>query len=248
MHKGREYKYYNFNEMNKKQQVSFVKEMFPTIAKNYDFLNRFLSMRRDVAWRRFAVRKMLFPRTLRFLDVATGTADLAFEAARKYPNIKVTGVDFVPEMILIGRKKIEQANMNKCINLIQADALSLPFDDNLFDVVAIAFGIRNIPDKVRALQEMARVAAFDGQVMILEMNFPQKGLLRSLYDVYLNKVLPNTARLFTTNPIAYRYLGASIMNFPSPDEFTKLMREVGLTRIERHALTFGITHLYIGRK
>jgi demethylmenaquinone methyltransferase/2-methoxy-6-polyprenyl-1,4-benzoquinol methylase len=241
-------KYPPVHEMTPSEQVGLVREVFATIPRRYDFLNRFFSLRRDVAWRRFAVRKMRFFQTMRFLDVATGTADLAVEAVRRHPPVRVTGLDFVREMMVVGVQKIRRNKMADRIGLIQGDALSLPFDDHVFDVAAIAFGIRNIPDRRRALQEMKRVVIPGGQVMALEMNFPRHPLFRRVYDLYLNCLLPRMARLFSRNPAAYRYLGNSIKEFPSPDQFARLMVEAGLTGIEKYALTLGITYLYIGVK
>ena len=236
------------HEMTPSEQVGLVREVFTTIPRRYDFLNRFFSLRRDVAWRRFAVRKMRFFNTSRFLDVATGTADLAVETVRRHPPVRVAALDFVLEMMVVGRQKIRRKHMADRIRLIQGDALSLPFDDNVFDVAAVAFGIRNIPDRLRALEEMKRVVVPGGQVMALEMNFPRHPLFRRFYDLYLNRVLPRMARLFSRNPAAYRYLGDSIKEFPSPDQFARLMAEAGLTGIEKYSLTLGITYLYIGVK
>jgi len=236
------------HEMTPSEQVGLVREVFATIPRRYDFLNRFFSLRRDVAWRRFAARKMRFFKTMRFLDVATGTADLAVEAARRHPSVRITGLDFVREMMAVGAQKIRRNQMADRIDLIQGDALSLPFDDHIFDVAAIAFGIRNIPDRRCALQEMLRVVVPGGQVMALEMNFPRHPLFRRFYDLYLNGLLPRMARLFSRNPAAYSYLGDSIKEFPSPDQFACLMAEAGLTGIEKYALTLGITYLYIGVK
>ncbi len=239
-------RYRPVHEMTPSEQVGMVREVFATIPRRYDFLNRFFSLRRDVAWRRFAVRKMRFFKTLRFLDVATGTADLAVETVRRHPPVRVAGLDFVLEMMAVGRQKIRRNKMADRIGLIQGDALFLPFDDNIFDVAAIAFGIRNIPDRRRALEEMKRVVVPGGQVMALEMNFPRHALFRRFYDLYLNHLLPRMARLFSRNPAAYRYLGDSIKEFPSPNKFAHLMAEVGLTGIEKYSLTLGITYLYIG--
>ncbi len=241
-------KYPPVHEMTPAEQVRMVREVFGTIPRRYDFLNRFFSLRRDVAWRRFAARKMRFFQTMRFLDVATGTADLAIETARRHPRVRVAGLDFVLEMMTVGRQKIRRNKMADRIGLIQGDALSLPFDDNVFDVAAIAFGIRNIPDRRRALEEMKRVVVPGGQVMALEMNFPRKPLFRRFYDLYLNHVLPRMARLFSRNPAAYLYLGDSIKEFPSPDQFARIMVGAGLAGIEKYALTLGITYLYIGFK
>jgi demethylmenaquinone methyltransferase/2-methoxy-6-polyprenyl-1,4-benzoquinol methylase len=234
--------------MTPSERVNLVREVFTTIPRRYDFLNRFFSLRRDVAWRRFAVRKMRFFSTARFLDVATGTADLAVETARRHPSVQVAGLDLVLEMMAVGRRKILHRGMVDRVRLFQGDALALPFDDSTFDVAAVAFGIRNIPDRQRALAEMKRVVVPGGQVMVLEMNFPRHPLFRRFYDLYLNHLMPRLARLFSRNPAAYHYLGDSIKEFPSPDSFARLMASSGLTGIEKYSLTLGITYLYIGLK
>ena len=234
--------------MTPAQQVGMVRELFASIPRRYDFLNRFFSLRRDVAWRRFTARKMRFFNTERFLDVATGTADLAVAAVQRHTRIRVTGLDFVREMMAVGQQKIHHHRLSDRIGLIQGDAMNLPFPDNTFDVAGIAFGIRNIPDRRRALTEMKRVVVQGGQIMVLEMNFPRHPLFRRLYDLYLNHLLPRMALLFSRNPAAYQYLGDSIMRFPAPDQFAHLMEESGLIRIEKYSLTLGITYLYIGVK
>jgi len=230
------------------QRVDMVKDIFATVTSKYDFLTHFLSLRRDVAWRRFAVGKMRFFRTHRFLDIATGTADLAIDTCRTYPDISIVGIDFAKEMLDFGKTKVAKRGFDQTIELMQADALKLPFDNDAFDVTAIAFGIRNIPDKVGALREMARVVTPGGQVMVLEMGFTKNWFSKLIYRSYLNHLLPLLARVFTRNPEAYRYLADSIMNFPPSAEFLKIMEDSGLTKVVAFKLTFGITYLYIGQK
>ena len=229
------------------EHIGMVREIFTSIPGRYDFLNHLLSLRRDVAWRRFAVRKMQFFDTYRLLDVATGTADLAIDAARRHPDIRVTGVDFVREMLARGRQKIAGRGLADRIRLLQADAMALPFPDGSFDAVGIAFGIRNMPDRLRALREMRRVLVPGGRIFVLEMNAPQNRLWRGFFAPYLNRILPVIARRFSRNPAAYVYLVDSITHFPAPPAFLALMEEAGFRDLKRYALTFGITCLYIGR-
>lgn len=225
-----------------------VKEIFSTITPRYDFLNHFLSLRRDMAWRRFAVKKMRFHRTRRFLDIACGTGDLSIDAARAHDEIVVTGVDFIREMIDIGKKKVEKEGLPERVRLLCGDALHLPFRDNSFDVAAMAFGIRNIPNRQRALGEMVRVVVPGGQIMILEMTFTRNPLFKVFYNVYLNHILPRLAKRFSSNPAAYNYLADSIMNFPTPREFTALMESAGIAEVQAYSLTFGVTYLHVGMK
>ena len=234
--------------ISRDEHVGMVREIFTTVPARYDFLNRVLSLRRDVAWRRFAVRKMCFFDTFHLLDVATGTADLAIEAARRHPEIRVTGIDFIPEMLAPGRKKVAMRALAGRIELFQADALALPFPDGSFDAVGIAFGIRNIPDRLTALREMRRVLVPGGRVYVLEMNAPQNRLWRGFFAPYLNRVLPHIAHLFSQNPAAYLYLVDSITHFPPPPAFLAMMEEAGFSSRERYSLTLGITSLYIGQR
>ncbi|MHB8771557.1 MAG: ubiquinone/menaquinone biosynthesis methyltransferase [Syntrophales bacterium] len=230
------------------EHVGMVREIFATIPGRYDFLNRLLSLRRDVAWRRFAVRKMRFFDTFRFLDVATGTADLAIDAALRHPAIRVTGIDFVREMLLPGRLKIAGQGLGDRIRILPADAMALPFADRSFDAAGIAFGIRNMPDRLGALREMRRVLVPGGQVFVLEMNFPRNRFSRWFFALYLNRLLPAAAGLFSGNPAAYRYLSDSILHFPEPRAFLAMMAEAGFRDLRRYSLTLGITCLYVGSR
>jgi demethylmenaquinone methyltransferase / 2-methoxy-6-polyprenyl-1,4-benzoquinol methylase len=248
MDKSNGRKYPQIKEITDAQRVSMVKDIFSTITGKYDFLNRFLSLRRDVAWRNFAAKKMRFFQTQRYLDVACGTGDLSIAAAEKHKQISVTGLDFVPEMVAAAKDKVQKKNLADRIQIMQGDALQLPFAENSFDVAGIAFGIRNIPDRARALSEMLRVTVPGGQVMVLEMTFVQNRFFRMIYYVYLNFLLPAFAKQFSKNPAAYYYLADSIMNFPSPDEFAKILEEAGMVTVEKYPLTFGITWLHIGKK
>jgi demethylmenaquinone methyltransferase/2-methoxy-6-polyprenyl-1,4-benzoquinol methylase len=235
-------------EISAPQRIRMVKEIFSTVARRYDFLNHFLSLRRDIAWRRFTVQKMGFFQTFRFLDVATGTGDLAIAAARQYPQIQVVGLDFVQSMIDFAPIKVEGRGLSSRVKFLRSDALHLPFIEKSFDVAGIAFGIRNIPNKVKVLEEMKRVLVPGGQVMVLEMTAPRNRHFGKIYRIYLNRILPRIAQLFTQNPAAYYYLADSIMHFLDPEDSTRLMEEARLTRVEKYPLDFGITYLHIGFK
>jgi len=232
--------------MSASERTTVVQDIFTTVHGRYDFLNHLLSLRRDVGWRQAAVSRMRFPRTRRFLDVATGTADLAIAAARRWPGVTVTGVDFAAPMLEVGRRKVRDAGLEPRIQLAEADALALPYPDASFDVSAIAFGMRNIPDKPRALAEMRRVTVPGGQVMVLEMTFAPAPLFRPLYRFYLVRVLPRLAGLFARNGGGYRYLSDSIRAFPAPAAFAATMRDAGLQGVTWHGLTFGSAYLHVG--
>jgi len=235
-------------EMTDKERIIIVKDIFASVTDKYDFLNRFLSGRRDIAWRKRAIKEMKFFNTHRFLDIATGTGDLALACVKAYPEVKATGVDFVQGMVDKGMEKVSDENLLDSVELKWGDATNLEFEENFFDVTAIAFGIRNIPDKNKALSEMKRIIIPGGQVMVLELTTPQPGLWRTFYNFYLNGMLPKLAKLFTKNPAAYEYLSDSIINFPTRKEFLNLMESIGLKNCRAIPLTFGVCTLYIGEK
>jgi demethylmenaquinone methyltransferase / 2-methoxy-6-polyprenyl-1,4-benzoquinol methylase len=241
-------KYPAVKTVSDQRRISMVKEIFSTITAKYDFLNHFLSLRRDIAWRNFAAKKMKFSQSNKYLDVACGTADLSIAAAKRHPRIQVTGLDFVEEMVQAAKKKVNDRKLGTRIDILQGDALHIPFSDNTFDVAGIAFGLRNIPDRRQALREMMRVTIPGGQVMVLEMTFVQNRIFRLFYYVYLNYLLPLFARLFSRNAAAYYYLADSIMNFPTPDELAMQMEDAGLVSVEKYPLTFGVTWLHIAEK
>ncbi len=222
--------------------------MFASIAGRYDFLNRLLSLRRDVAWRRASARALSFGTTNRFLDVATGTADLALDVLRSHPGVTALGVDLVEELMEIGRVKAARARMAARISFVRGDALALPVEDASFDAAGIAFGIRNIPDRAAALREMRRAVVPGGTVLVLELSAYAVGPFQGMHRWYLKAVLPRLARLFTHDPGAYEYLTRSILGFPSPEGFSAIMREAGLEAVSARPLTLGAAYLYTGRR
>jgi demethylmenaquinone methyltransferase/2-methoxy-6-polyprenyl-1,4-benzoquinol methylase len=232
MKKSTANKYPSVKTISDEQRVGMVRDVFSTITGRYDFLNHLLSLRRDIAWRSFAIKKMIFSRTRRFLDVACGTGDLSINACLEHSNISVAAVDFVFPMVKAGNEKTKKRGLSGRINLIQGNALALPFHENAFDVTAMAFGIRNIPKRTEALREMLRVTVPGGQIMILEMTFIQNRFFK----------------LFSKNAAAYYYLADSIMNFPTPTEFAALMGDAGVSEVEIYPRTFGIACLYVGKK
>ncbi len=236
------------NQMNQDQKVEIVMDIFSSITNKYDFLNRFLSLRQDLLWRKKTVEKMQFFKSYKFLDIATGTGDLAINTVNSHPNVKAIGIDFVQNMIDYGNDKIKDQNLKHRLDLKWGDATNIDYEDNTFDVTAMAFGIRNIPDKVKALNEMKRVALPDGQILILELTTPDPGFFKDIYSFYLNGLLPKIAKWFTTNPAAYEYLADSIMNFPTRSEFISLLDSIGLRNIKAIPLSLGICTLYIANK
>lgn len=240
-------RYKSVSGMDAEERKLVVRDIFSKFHRTYDLANRVLSLRRDVAWRRAALRAMRFRLgSGRFLDVATGTADLALMAAAAFPDISVDGIDFAQPMLDVGRAKVERRGLGGRIRLQQADALALPFPDAVFDVSAIAFGMRNIPDMIGALREMSRVTVPGGQVMVLEMSAALIPPFRAPYLFYLKNVLPAMGALVAGDDAAYVYLSESIMRHPSPETFADTMRSAGLAHIEVLRLTFGAAYLHIG--
>lgn len=238
--------YSNVRDLPPDHHVRMVKDIFSTVTSRYDFLTHLLSLYQDVLWRRFAVHQIRPLQTYRILDVATGTADLAIGEALGHAGCSVVGMDLVGEMLSLGVSKVKAKGLSRRAMLLRADALAIPFPEGTFDAATIAFGIRNIPDKIGALQEMARVVVPGGQVLVLEMTRPEPRFYMRLYLFYLQRVMPLVAGALSPNPAAYRYLADSILHFPSPSLFSDTMREAGLDPVESYALTFGITHLFVG--
>lgn len=224
----------------------YVRDLFRRVAPRYDFLNRLLSFRRDVAWRRFAARQAGLKPGDWALDVATGTGDLAFELARYVGDGRVYGVDFVPEMLELAKRKAEKHPLGSACTFVQGNALDLPFADDTFRAAAIAFGLRNVADYSRCLQEMARVVQPGGRVLVLEFSKPVWPVFRELYHLYFHHVLPRIGRWVQGDEDTYRYLPTSVAAFPSPDELADLMREAGLEKVRYYRLTGGIVTLHVG--
>jgi demethylmenaquinone methyltransferase/2-methoxy-6-polyprenyl-1,4-benzoquinol methylase len=181
--------------------------------------------------------------------MATGTGDVALEIGRqKGKSITVWGVDFALNMLQLGKKKILGTRHCMDIRQAQGDAFHPPFKPGVFDAVTIAFGIRNIADKKRVLKAFYEVLKKGGQVLILELTLPKIGYMQDLYCIYFQKVLPMIGRILSGHSEAYGYLPDSVLKFPSPRDFCKLMEEVGFERVSYKQLTFGICTLFTGSK
>lgn len=231
----------------KKKELPFIESMFDRIAEHYDFLNHFLSLHQDKLWRKKAVSSLKLPRGGQVLDVACGTADIAIEVIRRYPDAHVIGVDFSEGMLEKGRNKILNAGMEKAISLEKGNALELSFENDHFDALTIAFGIRNIQDREKALSEFFRCLRPGGRLAVLELATPKKGFLRSLYLLYFDKILPRLAGLFSSNS-AYRYLPDSVMAFPEAADFAETIEKTGFRNVRHQALTLGVATLFTAEK
>ena len=218
--------------------------MFDAIAERYDLLNRVLSMGIDQRWRRRTVAALQLPGEARVLDLATGTGDVALRIARAHPDAQVTGVDPSEKMLAVGRQKVAAAGLAGRIILLQGDAEKLDFPDRRFDGVTIAFGIRNVPDRQRALREMARVCRIGGRIAILELSEPGGGVLGALARFHVHTLVPTMGALLS-GAREYRYLQQSIAAFPPAAQFAEQLRSAGLRVLAVQPLTFGVCHLYV---
>ncbi|MEM6456253.1 MAG: bifunctional demethylmenaquinone methyltransferase/2-methoxy-6-polyprenyl-1,4-benzoquinol methylase UbiE [Acidobacteriota bacterium] len=223
--------------------------MFDRIAHRYDLLNRVISLGIDRRWRRRAVEALALAGqdAPRVLDLATGTADIALDIARRHPDAAVLGIDPSANMLAFGRDKVADAQLVDRVTLREGRAEALPLDDDAVDGVLIAFGIRNVADRDAGLREMARVTRPGGRVVILELSEPRGGLLAPLARFHIHTVVPWLGGLLSGNR-EYAYLQRSIAAFPPADAFAAQMRRAGLDVLTAAPLTFGVAHLYVAAK
>jgi demethylmenaquinone methyltransferase/2-methoxy-6-polyprenyl-1,4-benzoquinol methylase len=233
----------------KTRELPFIRQMFDTIAPRYDLLNRLLSLRQDVSWRRALVSAMAPGKNGRTLDVACGTGDVALEILRRHGSrMAVIGLDFAPGMLRLAKKKINTFSSGEQIQLLAGNALALPFANGTFDAVTIAFGIRNIQDKNSVLKAFYDCLKPGGDLFVLELSTPSKGWLRTAYLFYFRKLLPMVGGLFSHNIGAYRYLPESVLHFPPARQFARLMRDAGFVGVKYKPLSLGIATLFVGHR
>jgi demethylmenaquinone methyltransferase / 2-methoxy-6-polyprenyl-1,4-benzoquinol methylase len=225
----------------------YVRSLFDGIAPHYDFLNHFLSSGFDILWRKRAIRLLREFHPQHILDVATGTADLAIEAARSL-GADVIGIDISNQMLALGRKKILSKGVTHLVSLKPGDAESLDFEGGVFDAVTVAFGVRNFSDVRRGLGEMLRVLKPRGIAMILEFSKPRTFPMSWLYNVYFHWVLPVLGGLISKSRESYEYLPKSVRDFPDDKAFLELLHSVGYSNTAQYRLTFGIATIYLGTK
>ena len=223
----------------------FVEQMFDDIAPTYDKLNHILSLNVDKGWRRKAVRRIVATRPKHVLDVACGTGDFAIALSQAGVE-KVTGVDISQGMLDVGNAKLKALGLN--IEMHVDDCEHLGIEDNTFDAVSVAFGVRNFEHLQRGLNEMQRVLRPGGLVCIVELSVPSNALLRWAYKLYFLHILPFVGGLVSGNRNAYRYLPESVLRFPKPDEVCRMLKEAGFRDVEAKAFTFGLCRMFTGIK
>jgi demethylmenaquinone methyltransferase/2-methoxy-6-polyprenyl-1,4-benzoquinol methylase len=232
-----------------------IQRMFGEISQRYDFLNHFLSGGTDWYWRWRTVRAAPPQGREPILDVCSGTGDLALAYWKKGTgNVPVIGADFTHEMLVIADRKGERSRAEGRLRdvpflFLQADTQQLPFPADTFQIVSVAFGLRNVTDTARGLREMVRVCRPGGRVVVLEFSLPGNPLLRGVYCWYFRNILPRIGQWLSRNSHeAYSYLPNSVSEFPSGEKLAALMRECGLATVTHSPLTFGVATLYIGTK
>lgn len=232
-----------------RNELEFIREMFDRIAPRYDFLNRMLSLRQDVYWRRALVSALDLNPGDRVLDAACGTADVGLEINRQTRgSVHVVGIDFAPRMLHLAKPKIQDIHGCNPIDLAAADAFKLPFEPGGFDAVTMAFGIRNIQDKDTVLKQFWNQLKPGGRLAFLELGTPDKGAARQAYLFYFNRLLPFIGRFFSSHSFAYSYLPRSVAGFPAADRFAAQMARAGFCNVRYRKLTMGITVLFVGDK
>jgi demethylmenaquinone methyltransferase/2-methoxy-6-polyprenyl-1,4-benzoquinol methylase len=239
-----EVKPYKDAQSSKRQQVE---EMFDSIAPKYDFLNRVLSMGIDQGWRKKAINSLKEVNPKQVLDVATGTADLAIAALKLNPD-HITGIDISNQMLNVGRDKIKAKNISDKITLTQADSANLPFEDNKFDAITVAFGVRNFEFLQQGINQMYRVTRKGGKLAVLEFSNPKSFPFKQIYNFYFKYILPGWGGLISKSKTAYTYLPESVQHFPEGEQFAAYLKNAGYTQIKIQPLTFGICTLYTAVK
>jgi demethylmenaquinone methyltransferase / 2-methoxy-6-polyprenyl-1,4-benzoquinol methylase len=221
--------------------------MFDKISGNYDFLNHFLSLGIDIGWRKKAIQLLQKENPKLILDVATGTGDFAIQALKLNPD-KVIGVDISEGMLDVGRKKMIDRGFDRIIELRSGDSENLPFEENKFDAIIVAFGVRNFENLQKGLTEMRRVLKPGGRVVVLEFSKPTAWYFKPLYHFYFKFITPAIGKAFSKDSEAYSYLPESVKAFPDGKDFTAILDQLGYKNTSCRPLTFGISSLYTGTK
>ncbi|RXG15838.1 demethylmenaquinone methyltransferase/2-methoxy-6-polyprenyl-1,4-benzoquinol methylase [Leeuwenhoekiella aestuarii] len=235
---------YKNSDRSKREQVE---QMFDTISGEYDGLNRVISFGIDIKWRKKVVKMVAATRPQRILDVATGTGDLAINLAETKAK-KIIGLDISVGMLNVGKEKISAKNLDQTIEMVQGDSENLPFEDNYFDAITVAFGIRNFETLEKGLAEILRVLKPGGIFVILETSVPTKTPFKQGYGIYTKTLLPLIGRVFSKDREAYAYLSESASVFPYGEKLNNILRKIGFTHVKDHPQTMGVATIYSASK
>jgi demethylmenaquinone methyltransferase/2-methoxy-6-polyprenyl-1,4-benzoquinol methylase len=235
---------YKDSELGKKEQVT---QMFDAISKNYDGLNRVISLGIDVSWRKKVVKIVGENHPKQILDIATGTGDLALMMAKLHPD-KIIGLDISAGMLEVGKQKINNAKLSEKIDMIVGDSEEMPFENDTFDAITVSFGVRNFANLDKGIKEIARVLKPAGVLVILETSNPTNFPFKQGYKLYTNFILPLVGKLFSKDKVAYTYLSESANSFPFGEAFNNILRKNGFSDVKHNPVTFGVATIYTARK
>lgn len=235
---------YKSSDLGKKEQVT---KMFDNISSNYDGLNRVISFGIDIKWRKRLVNLLKAKKPNRILDIATGTGDLAIQLVDTGAK-EIIGLDISSGMLDIGKKKIADKELTSQIKMVIGDSEDLPFSDNYFDAITVAFGVRNFENLEIGLSEIYRVLKPNGNLAILETSVPTKFPFKQGYSIYSKYLLPTIGRLFSNDRAAYTYLSESAAAFPYGKDFNNILGKIGFIAMENQPQTFGVASIYIATK
>ncbi|MDF4223535.1 bifunctional demethylmenaquinone methyltransferase/2-methoxy-6-polyprenyl-1,4-benzoquinol methylase UbiE [Maribacter sp. M208] len=235
---------YKNSDLGKKEQVT---QMFDTISKNYDGLNRVISFGIDIKWRRKVVEILKKEQPQSILDIATGTGDLAI-ALVKTGAEKIVGLDISPGMLAIGKEKVSDKKLDSTIQMVVGDSEKLTFADNSFDAVTVSFGVRNFETLNTGMAEILRVLKPKGTLVVLETSIPTKTPYKQGYNFYTKNILPLIGKLFSKDDSAYGYLSESASVFPHGENFNNILREIGFIDVTNKPQTFGVASIYVAKK
>lgn len=235
---------YKDSELGKKEQVA---KMFDNISKDYDGLNRVISLGIDVSWRKKVVKLVSENNPQQILDIATGTGDLALMMAKLNPK-KIVGLDISAGMLEVGKQKISKVNLADKIEMIVGDSENIPFDDNTFDAITVSFGVRNFENLNKGLTEILRVLKPGGKFVVLETSNPTKFPFKQGYKFYTNFILPIIGKIFSKDKVAYSYLSESANSFPFGEDFNNILQKNGFKSAKNIPVTFGVASIYTALK
>jgi demethylmenaquinone methyltransferase/2-methoxy-6-polyprenyl-1,4-benzoquinol methylase len=235
---------YKNSNLSKKRQIT---KMFDTISNEYDRLNRVISFGIDIKWRSKVVNLIKDKNPENILDIATGTGDLAINLTKTRAK-KIIGLDISEGMLNVGRKKIKERKLNSLVEMIIGDSENLPFEDDSFDAVSVAFGVRNFETLEKGLSEIYRVLKVNGVFVVLETSIPQNPFFKQGYFIYTKFFLPLIGKLFSRDKTAYEYLSDSAAKFPFGEDFNNILKKIGFIRVEALPQTFGVATIYTASK
>ncbi len=236
---------YSDSDKTKKEQVS---DMFDAISGNYDGMNRVITFGIDVSWRKKVIKMIKETQPKKVLDIATGTGDLAIMTAQNIEAEEIIGVDISKGMLDVGVEKIEKGGLSNKVKLQIADSENLPFENDTFDAITVAFGVRNFENLDRGLQEIRRVLKPNGIFVVLETSVPTAPIIKQGYLLHSNILLPFFGKLFSKDAKAYQYLSTSAKNFPYGSDFNNILVKNGFIEVKHFPQTFGVATIYSGRK